>query len=44
MDPEFFQMMRDVMTTVLKRAAERGEVGLDPLPPRVVTLPADLAR
>lgn len=44
MDPEFFQMMRDVMATVLKRASERGEADLDALPPRIVTLPADLAR
>lgn len=44
MDPAFFQMMRDVMTTVLERASERGEADLDALPPRVVTLPADLAR
>jgi len=43
-DPAFFDRMREVMTAVLKRAAERGEVEPDTLPPRVVTLPADLAR
>jgi AcrR family transcriptional regulator len=34
----------DVMMTILQRAAERGEVQLDTIPPRVVTLPVDLMR
>lgn len=42
--PEFFGAMRDVMTTVLRHADERGEVDLSALPPRVVTLPNDLFR
>ncbi|MGO8948989.1 MAG: TetR/AcrR family transcriptional regulator [Ktedonobacterales bacterium] len=39
-----FQVGSDVMMTILKRAAERGEVQLDTIPPRVVTLPVDLFR
>lgn len=44
LNPDFFVLMRDVMTTVLRHAAERGEADLDALPPRVVTLPTDLLR
>jgi AcrR family transcriptional regulator len=44
LDPAFFAQMRDVMTDVLRRAAERGEVNADALPDRVVTLPTDLLR
>lgn len=44
LNPEFFTIMSTMMTTVLGRADERGEVRLDRLPPRVVTLPADLTR
>jgi AcrR family transcriptional regulator len=43
-DPEFFTIMSDVMTTVLRQAEERGELMFDQLPPRVVTLPVDLVR
>ena len=34
----------DVMMTILERATERGEVQLDTIPTRVVTLPVDLLR
>lgn len=44
LDPGFFVIMRDVMTTLLTHAAERGEVDLARLPARVVTLPTDLLR
>ncbi|MFI0451506.1 TetR/AcrR family transcriptional regulator [Actinomadura sp. 6N118] len=44
LDPRFFAIMNDVMGTVLKRAAERGELTFTDLSPRVVTLPADLLR
>lgn len=44
LDPEFFTVMGGVMTTVLERAAARGEITSAELPPRVVTLPADLLR
>jgi AcrR family transcriptional regulator len=44
LDPGLFTIMRDVMTTVLENAAERGEIPTADLPPRVVTLPIDLLR
>jgi AcrR family transcriptional regulator len=44
MNPEFFTVMREAMTAVLRQAADRGELTLDALPARVVTLPADLLR
>jgi AcrR family transcriptional regulator len=34
----------EVMATILKRAAERGEVERDVIPPRIATLPIDLMR
>ncbi|MDT7801083.1 MAG: hypothetical protein QOI78_4516 [Actinomycetota bacterium] len=43
-NPEFFTVMRETMTTVLRQAADRGELTLAALPARVVTLPADLLR
>ncbi|MFD0683266.1 TetR/AcrR family transcriptional regulator [Actinomadura fibrosa] len=44
LDPRFFTIMHGVMTTVLQRAAERGELETADLPSRVVTLPVDLLR
>jgi AcrR family transcriptional regulator len=44
MNPEFFTVMREAMTAVLRQAADRGELTLAALPARVVTLPADLLR
>jgi hypothetical protein len=44
MNPEFFTVMREAMTAVLRQAADRGEFTLAALPARVVTLPADLLR
>ncbi|MFG2004141.1 TetR-like C-terminal domain-containing protein [Spirillospora sp. NPDC048911] len=44
LDPRYFAIMNGVMGTVLKRAAERGELASADLSPRVVTLPADLLR
>ena len=44
LDPRFFTIMAGVMTTVLKRAAERGEIATADLSPRVITLPGDLLR
>ncbi|WP_210593821.1 TetR/AcrR family transcriptional regulator [Streptomyces sp. GESEQ-35] len=43
-DPAFFGIMRDVLRTVVARAAERGEIPTADLPRRVLTLPADLLR
>ena len=37
-------VMHGVMATILKRAADRGEIPTADLPERVVTLPADLIR
>jgi AcrR family transcriptional regulator len=39
-----FQVGSNIMMTILQRAAERGEVQLDTIPPRVATLPVDLMR
>ncbi|CCH76470.1 Transcriptional regulator [Nostocoides japonicum T1-X7] len=44
LDPRTFVMMEDVMTTILKRAAARGEIATADLEPRVVTLPSTLIR
>ncbi len=38
------QVGYEVMMTILKRAAERGEVHLDKITPRIASLPIDLAR
>jgi AcrR family transcriptional regulator len=38
------QVGAEVMMTILRRAAERGEVQLDTIPPYVATLPIDLMR
>jgi AcrR family transcriptional regulator len=42
--PEVFQVVPNVMRTILQRAAERGEVSLDKVTPRVASLPLDLTR
>jgi AcrR family transcriptional regulator len=42
--PRLFADMHGVMSTVLKHAAERGEIAMAELPDRVVTLPVDLLR
>jgi AcrR family transcriptional regulator len=39
-----FQVVPEVMMTVLRRAAERGEVRLEKVTPRVASLPGDLLR
>ncbi|MEV1070024.1 TetR/AcrR family transcriptional regulator [Streptomyces sp. NPDC050263] len=44
LDPVTLTIMSGVMTTVLKRAAERGEIASAELSPRVITLPANLLR
>jgi hypothetical protein len=40
---EVLQVGADAMQTIVRRAAERGEVRLDTISPRVSTLPIDLA-
>jgi AcrR family transcriptional regulator len=42
--PEFRLIMVEVMETILRRAADRGEIGPEPLGRRVTTLPVDLIR
>jgi AcrR family transcriptional regulator len=44
LDPEFPAIMTGVMEAILRRAADRGEIGLDAITRRVVTLPVDLFR
>jgi AcrR family transcriptional regulator len=44
LDPDVFVDMRQVMGTVLARAAARGEIATADLPPRVVTVAVDLLR
>lgn len=44
LDPHTFLIMEDVMTTILTRAAARGEIVTADLDPRVVTLPSTLIR
>ncbi len=41
---EFYGMLADVMTPVLRRAEARGELRPDRITPRVATLPLDLTR
>jgi AcrR family transcriptional regulator len=41
---QVLQTGTDKMLTILRRAAERGEVRLDQIPARIATLPVDLAR
>jgi len=44
MDPHFPETMREVLETLLTRAATRGEIPTADLPTRVITLPVDLLR
>ncbi|MGN9837092.1 TetR/AcrR family transcriptional regulator [Nonomuraea sp. H19] len=44
LDPAFFAVMKDVMASIVERAAARGEIGSARLSPRVVSLPVDLLR
>jgi AcrR family transcriptional regulator len=44
LDPQPFTIMSGVMTAIVKRAADRGEIPSADLNSRVVTLPADLLR
>lgn len=44
LDPQVFAPRTEVMTLVLRRAAERGEINGAGLHPRLVTLPIDLLR
>ncbi|WP_405869312.1 TetR/AcrR family transcriptional regulator [Streptomyces sp. NBC_00005] len=41
---EVFDIMRDVMTTLLERAVDRGEIPTADISPRIMTLPTDLVR
>lgn len=43
-NPEFPAIMGGVMRAILEQAAERGEVRLDAISPRVAALPMDLVR
>jgi AcrR family transcriptional regulator len=42
--PEVFHVVPNAMQTVLRRAAERGEVDLEKITPRIASLPMDLTR
>jgi AcrR family transcriptional regulator len=42
--PDFYGLLSGMMTTILGRAAERGEARPGPIPSRVVSLPLDLVR
>jgi hypothetical protein len=44
LDPEIYTRMTSVMATIVKRAAERGEIPTDDLPDRVLTAPTNLLR
>lgn len=44
LSPEIVNVVQVGMTALLRRADARGEVRLDAIPPRAVTLPADLVR
>lgn len=44
LDPDFNTVMSGMMTAVLEQAADRGELVLGKLPPRVVSLPVSLLR
>ena len=44
LDPEFLSVMTEVMATILKRAADRGEIRRDAITRRITTLPVDLFR
>jgi len=42
--PSPLEVMRDVMDTILRRAAARGEIRMEAITRRITTLPADLLR
>jgi AcrR family transcriptional regulator len=42
--PEFTHVVEATMTTILERAADRGEIRADVITPRLATLPTDLLR
>jgi hypothetical protein len=42
--PEAMAVFPEIMMTVLRRAADRGEVDLDRVTPRIAALPSDLVR
>ncbi|WP_427919968.1 TetR/AcrR family transcriptional regulator [Streptomyces sp. cg40] len=44
LDPKVFGIMHDILLTLLRRAAKRGEIPTADLPRRAVTVPADLLR
>jgi AcrR family transcriptional regulator len=44
LEPEFRYPLEAAMTTVLKRAVERGEIRSDAVTPRIAVLPVDLVR
>lgn len=44
LDPDFLFVMTSVMSTLLKRAAERGEIRIEAVTRRITTLPVDLMR
>jgi AcrR family transcriptional regulator len=44
LDPEVLAVMPDVLGTILKRAAGRGEIRIEAVDRRITTLPADLLR
>ncbi|GLY77599.1 TetR family transcriptional regulator [Actinoallomurus iriomotensis] len=44
LDPVFFSIMTGVMETILRRAADRGEIRPGAVGRRITTLPADLLR
>jgi hypothetical protein len=41
---QIFAVLPEVMVTILQRAAQRGEVGLPRVTPRIAALPPDLVR
>jgi hypothetical protein len=42
LDPEVYTRMADVMATIVKRAAERGEIPTADVPDRILTAPTNL--
>lgn len=44
LDPEVYSRMTDVMATIMKRAAERGEIATADVPVAVLTAPTNLMR
>jgi AcrR family transcriptional regulator len=44
MPPDLMELLPGVMMTILRRAAERGEVDIEKVTPRIAALPGDLQR